>query len=215
MSGAGHGRIDPETERRWLAACRNGDGAACSRVVRAYQDIALRTAYLMTNDRQAAEDVAQNAFLNAFRSLQRFDLGRPFRPWFLAILANEARMHLRAQRHRPVESLDGTASAERSGRFEHGLTSGNDADALLARLILDDERARVRAALAALEEPFRTAIVLHYFNDLSIDEIADATDTPAGTVKSRLFRGRQQLRDKLRQLDEPVDHQTPSWRATR
>jgi RNA polymerase sigma-70 factor (ECF subfamily) len=74
----------------------------------------------------------------------------------------------------------------------------------------------VRAALAELEEPFRTAIVLHYFSDLSVEEIADATDTPAGTVKSRLFRGRQQLRDKLRLLDAPANHHPiPSWRVSR
>jgi DNA-directed RNA polymerase specialized sigma24 family protein len=90
-------RGDEEQERRWLASCRKGDSGACARVVRAYQDTALRTAFLMTNDRQAAEDVAQNAFLNAFRHLNRFDLERPFRPWFLTILSNEARMHLQLE----------------------------------------------------------------------------------------------------------------------
>ena len=199
-------RGEKEQEQRWLAACRKGDGAACARIVRAYQDIALRTAFLMTNDRQAAEDVAQNAFLNAFRGLHRFDLGRPFRPWFLTILANEARMHLRVQRRQPSVPLDGQAPP------------GTEADALLARLIRDDERARVRAALAELEEPFRTAVVLHYFNDLSLAEIADATDSAPGTVKSRLFRGRQQLREKLRlpgdATESHADHAPTSWRAT-
>jgi RNA polymerase sigma-70 factor (ECF subfamily) len=212
MAGAGGERDDQEQERRWLAACRKGDGAACSRVVRAYQDVALRTAFLMTNDRQAAEDVAQNAFLNAFRNLQRFDLDRPFRPWFLTILANEARMHLRVQRRQPAVSFGALRTLDGA---ERPAPSSSDSDALLARLIRDDERARVRAALAELDEPFRTAVVLHYFNDLSVEEIADATDTPAGTVKSRLFRGRQQLRDLLGSLDAPADHSTPSWRATR
>ena len=189
-------RGDEEQERRWLASCRKGDHNACARVVRAYQDIALRTAFLMTNDRQAAEDVAQNAFLNAFRHLHRFDLERPFRPWFLTILSNEARMHLRARKRRP----DGELPAE--------VPDGAEADAILARLIRDDERARVREALAILDEPFRTTVILFYFNDLSIEEIATATDSQPGTVKSRLHRGRQYLRRLL--SDDQADDAEPT-----
>ena len=197
---------DGEQERRWLASCRKGDHHACARVVHAYQDTALRTAFLMTNDRQAAEDVAQNAFLNAFRNLNRFDLDRPFRPWFLMILTNEARMHLRARGRRP------------DGELPDELPDGAEADAILTRLIRDDERARVRAALAELDEPFRTTVILHYFNDLSIDEIASATDSQPGTVKSRLHRGRQQLRRLLsdeRGDDAETTTAQPERRASR
>jgi RNA polymerase sigma-70 factor (ECF subfamily) len=200
-------QLDDERERDWLAACRHGDSAACARVVHAYQDLALRTAFLLTNDRQAAEDVAQNAFLNAFRHLDRFDLDRPFRPWFLAILANEARMFLRSQRGRRQVPLD---EASVDIRVEQ-------ADALLSRVIRDDERARVRAALGTLDEPFRTTIVLYYFNDLSIDEVAAATDTSPGTVKSRLYRGRQELRQALSGAEEPppAPARQLSWRTSR
>jgi RNA polymerase sigma-70 factor (ECF subfamily) len=189
-------RGDEEQERRWLASCRKGDHNACARVVRAYQDTALRTAFLMTNDRLAAEDVAQNAFLNAFRHLNRFDLERPFRPWFLTILSNEARMHLRARKRRPDSELP------------DDVPDGAEADAILARLIRDDERARVREALAILDEPFRTTVILFYFNDLSIEEIASATDSQPGTVKSRLHRGRQYLRRLLG--DEHADDAEPT-----
>ncbi|MDQ3548680.1 MAG: sigma-70 family RNA polymerase sigma factor [Chloroflexota bacterium] len=197
---------DEEQERRWLTSCRKGDSNACARVVRAYQDTALRTAFLMTNDRQAAEDIAQNAFLNAFRHLNRFDLERPFRPWFLTILANEARMHLRARKRRPATELP------------DDLPDGADADAILTRLIRDDERARVRAALAELDEPFRTTVILFYFNDLSVDEIANATDSQPGTVKSRLHRGRQHLRHLLgseRAAEPEITTVQPGWRASR
>jgi RNA polymerase sigma factor (sigma-70 family) len=197
-------RSDEGQERRWLASCRKGDADACSKVVRAYQDTALRTAFLMTNDRQAAEDVAQNAFLNAFRNLHRYDIERPFRPWFLTILLNEARMHLRARRRRADTELS------------DDLPDAAGADAILARLIRDDERARVREALSILDEPFRTTVILFYFNDLSIEEIATATDSQPGTVKSRLHRGRQHLRRLL--SDDPVDAEPsvqPERRATR
>jgi RNA polymerase sigma-70 factor (ECF subfamily) len=197
-------RSDEGQERRWLASCRKGDAGACAKIVHAYQDTALRTAFLMTNNRQAAEDVAQNAFLNAFRNLHRFDIERPFRPWFLTILSNEARMHLRARRRRPDTELP------------DDLPDAAGADAILARLIRDDERARVREALAILDEPFRTTVILFYFNDLSIEEIATATDSQPGTVKSRLHRGRQHLRRLL--SDDPDDAEPsiqPERRATR
>lgn len=168
-----------------LLACRRGDDAACARLVGRYQDLALRTAFLLTNHRQAAEDVAQNTFLNTFRHLRRFDPDRPFRPWFLAILTNEARMYLRGQSRRPVVPLDG-----------HDVALGG-ADELLSRLVRDDERARVRAALATLDEPLRVTAVLFYFNDLSIDEVAAATGVASGTVKSRLHTARARLRQAL------------------
>ena len=198
-------RGDDEQERRWLASCRKGDHNACARVVRAYQDTALRTAFLMTNDRQTAEDVAQNAFLNAFRHLHRFDLERPFRPWFLTILSNEARMHLRARKRRPDSELP------------DDVPDGAEADAILARLICDDERARVRGALAILGEPFRTTVILFYFNDLSVEEIALATDSQPGTIKSRLHRGRQHLRRLLGDEDANESETTlqPERRASR
>lgn len=199
MRGQRHDSEDEHSsdrERRWLAECRKGDAGACAAIVRGYQDVALRTAYLMTNDRQAAEDVAQNAFLAAFRNLARFDLDQPFRPWFLAILPNEARMYLRTQRRHPATALD------------VNVPDATGADALLTRLIRDDERSRVRAALLTLDEPFRTTVILHYFNDLTVDEIASATDTPTGTVKSRLYRGRQELRAAL--LDDVARTATDS-----
>jgi RNA polymerase sigma-70 factor (ECF subfamily) len=201
---------EPRQERALLLACRRGDEAAYAQLVGRYQDIALRTAFLITNHRQAAEDVAQNAFINAFRHLRSFDLERSFKPWFLAILTNEARMYLRGQRRRPaVPLVDGLADAGAAAQ----------ADELLARLVRNDERAHVRAALAALDEPLRTTAVLYYFNDLSIDEIAEATGASPGAVKSRLHSARQRLRQTLApQLsDLPVPAtdalSQPRWRA--
>lgn len=205
------GDAGPEGERAALLACRRGDETACEQLVRRYQDLALRTAYLLTNHRQAAEDVAQNAFLNTFRHLRAFDAERPFRPWFLAILTNEARMYLRGQRRRPAVPLLLDAGQDEPPALRQ-------ADELLAGLVRDDERARVRAALAALDEPLRTTAVLYYFNDLSVDEIADATGAPVGTVKSRLHGARQRLRRALAPpADAPADADSivtqPRWRA--
>lgn len=172
-----------DSEQALLLACRRGETQAFSQLVRQYQDEALRTAYLMTNDRQAAEDIAQNSFLNTFRHIHRFDTDRPFRPWFLTILTNEARIYMRGQRRRATDSLDASMAGE--------------SDTPLAQVIRADEQARIHAALAGLEEPFRTAVILYYFNDLSVEEVAAATASRPGTVKSRLFTARSRLRDAL------------------
>lgn len=179
----GNETVLPADEQALIVACQQGEMSAYARLVYLYQDTALRTAYLMTNDRQAAEDIAQNAFLNALRHIHRFDIERPFRPWFLTILTNEARMYLRGQRRHASEALDPRMPEEGAS--------------LIAQVIQKDERARIRFALSQLDEPFRTAAVLYYFNDLTIDEVAEATSCRPGTVKSRLHTARQRLRDVL------------------
>jgi RNA polymerase sigma factor (sigma-70 family) len=170
-------------ERAAVFACQRGETAAFARLVRLHQDIALRTAYLLTNDREGAEDVAQVAFLQAFRAIGRFDAERPFRPWLLGIVANEARMYRRGRSRRPAQPLNGSIATT--------------AEPPLDQAVRADERARVRAALAELAEPLRTATVLHYFNDLSIEEVAAAQGCRPGTVKSRLHTARQRLRAVL------------------
>jgi RNA polymerase sigma-70 factor (ECF subfamily) len=174
-------------ERSLVLACQRGETAAFARLVRLHQDIALRTAYLLTNDREGAEDVAQTAFLQAFRQIGRCDPARPFRPWLLGIVANEARMYRRGRVRRPAERLDDAS--------ERAIEAADEPP--LDQAVRADERARVRAALAALDEPQRTATVLHYFNDLSIAEIAAMQGCRPGTVKSRLFAARQRLRALL------------------
>ena len=196
-----------DSEQAVLLACRRGETNAFAQLVHAYQDVALRTAYLMTSDQQAAEDIAQNAFLAAFRNIHRFDLTRSFRPWFLAILVNEARMYLRTQRRQPADDLDPSLPT--------------DQDSPLLQVIEADDRARIREALAHLDEPFRTAAVLYYFNNLSVDEIATSTGSQPGTVKSRLHTARQRLRETLAPLFNlnsksapPLRPLTPKWKLS-
>lgn len=175
--------MQPDDDRALVLACRRGEVAAFARLVTRYGDLALRTAFLMTDDPQAAEDIAQTAFLNAFRHLHRFDPDRPFRPWLLGIVANEARRYRRDQRRHPTAVLAQDLPAT--------------AEPLLSHVVREDERARVRRALAALAEPFRTTAVLYYLGDLSIEEVASAVGCRTGTVKSRLHAARRQLRTLL------------------
>jgi RNA polymerase sigma factor (sigma-70 family) len=179
--------VQADEEQALVLACQHGDLSAYERLVRAYQDAALRGAFLLTGNRQVAEDVAQNAFLQVFRHLARFDTERAFRPWFFGILANEARQSLRRQRRQPTVAWS----------LSPATLDGTGGDPLLDGLIRDDERAQVRAALVALAEPFRTVAVLYYVNELAVDEIALALGCRVGTVKSRLHTARKRLRAAL------------------
>ncbi len=136
---------------------------------------AFRAAYLVTHDAAAAEDIAQESFLAAIRSLDRFDRRRPFGPWLHRIAVNRAIDWTRARSLRSEVELLDTVPAP-PGRPP------------------DDETV---AALARLSPEHRAVIVLRYLLEFTPGEIADALDLPRGTVNSRLRRGLDALGDEL------------------
>ena len=155
--------------------------------VRDYQDEVYGVALRITGDRESALDVMSTTFLKAYRAFARYDQTRPIRFWLLRIATNEAISHARRagrelRRRTAMESVDTVVDA----------TAAPEA-ALLAR----EERGLIRAAVAQLPELYRSVIVLRYFNELSIDEIAAVTERPASTVGVQLLRGRALLRRAL------------------
>jgi RNA polymerase sigma-70 factor (ECF subfamily) len=137
---------------------------------------ALRAAYLVTHDPQAAEDIAQESFLAAIRALDRFDRRRPFGPWLHRIVVNRAIDWSRARALRAEVELG-----------EH--VAGSEVQAELA-----DE---TFAALARISAEHRAVIVLRYLLEFTPGEIADALGVPRGTVNSRLRRGLDALAEEL------------------
>jgi len=152
-------------------------------LVRAHQGVAFRTAWLVTGSAADAEDAAQDAFVKAWRALPRFRRGAPFRPWLLAIVANEARNRRRAAGRR--------AATEERAWFP-AAEAGPESAA-----VAGDDRARVVGALRSLREEDRLAIACRYFLDLSEAESAAAMGVRRGTVKSRLSRALERLRAEL------------------
>jgi RNA polymerase sigma-70 factor (ECF subfamily) len=155
--------------------------------VREHQDELYGVALRILGDRDAAHDATSRALLKAFRSWARYDQTRPVRHWLLRIAANEA---ISIGRER-------TRDRDRS-------TSADDATAMPDRTPLPDESAvareerdRVRAAVARLPERYRVPIVLRYFSELSLDEIAAVTGRPASTLGVQLLRARAMLRTAL------------------
>ncbi len=151
--------------------------------MREHQDIAFRAAYLVTGSAAEAEDAAQDGFVKAWQALGRFRTGSPFRPWLLAIVVNEARNR---RRHAGRQA----ALALRS--FDPG--SGDEVEATIARR---DQQERMLKLVTHMREEDRLAIACRYFLDLSEEETAQALSWPRGTVKSRLSRALERLREQM------------------
>jgi RNA polymerase sigma factor (sigma-70 family) len=156
-------------------------------LVREHQGIAFRTAYVITGSAADAEEVVQDAFVKAYQARGRFRSGAPFRPWLLAIVANEARNRRRATGRRARLSLQ--LAEERP--------SGGAAPSPEVALLAREERAELLAAVDRLGEDQRAAIACRYFLDLSEAETAAVLGCRPGTVKSRLSRALARLEEEL------------------
>ncbi len=172
--------IDDELIRR----CRAGEREPFRQLVERYGDLVFGTALQMTRDRSLAEDLTQDAFVNAWRGINGFRLGSPVRPWLLRILHNRVVSH---QRRRLLDLLP-LPSAEHAPDHQPG------PDVVLE---MAEERSQMRAALDSLPHDQRRIVVLRYFSELSVPEIARATGLREGTVKSRLHRALERLRRTL------------------
>ena len=175
----------PPAEAVLLTRACGGDLDAYEQLVRLHQQIAFRTALVLTRDAADAEEAAQDAFVKAWRALRRFDRARPFRPWLLAIVANEARNRRRSAGRR--ELLAVRAGAEPA-------TASSARGSPEGALLVAERDASLAAALERLDERDRQVIACRYLLELSEAETAAALGCRAGTVKSRLSRALERLR---------------------
>jgi RNA polymerase sigma-70 factor (ECF subfamily) len=161
---------------------RRGDARAYASLVEEHQAIAFRTAYLITGSAADAEEAAQEAFVRAWLALPRFRRGAEFRPWLLAIVANEARNRVRSRGRR--ERLAEHAAGELAWQPPPaGVPAPSDG--------------RLREALAGLPERDRGVIACRFVLDLGERETAAVLGVAVGTVKSRTARALDRLRTNL------------------
>lgn len=182
-------------DRELVARARRGDADAFSDLVRTYQHRVVNYARAMVSNEADAEDVAQDAFVRAYRGLRTFRGDSSFKTWLYRIVTNAARTHLARRRDRPEQTAgDAAMSPEAFGQP----ATGEDLEASVV------DRDRIDRALATLPVEMREAVVLRDVEGLDYREIAAALDVPIGTVESRIFRGRARLRDAL------LAHTTPA-----
>jgi RNA polymerase sigma factor (sigma-70 family) len=178
-----------------ISRARTGDVRAYEELVRRYQDVAMRTAYLVAPEADAA-DAVQDAFLKAYAALTRFREGAPFKPWILRIVANEGRNRRRSAARR-------VGLAERAASVEPRDPSAASPE---AEVLAAETRRTLLAALGRLRDEDREVIGARYLLDLSETETAETLGLPTGTVKSRTSRALGRLRAVLTDLEgEQVD----------
>jgi RNA polymerase sigma factor (sigma-70 family) len=174
-----------------VTRAKAGEVNAYEELVQRYTELAFRTAYLMTGSAADAEEAAQDGFLKAYRALSGFRTDKPFRPWLLTIVANEARHRRRSAARRTNLEF----------RAAEGLHQGDAAPSPEAAAEAREERERLLEALNRLGPDDRLVISCRLFLELTVEETASALGCAAGTVKSRLSRALSRLREQLRALE--------------
>jgi RNA polymerase sigma-70 factor (ECF subfamily) len=177
----------PEDDSELFARAQRGDTAAYEEIVQRYQQVAFRTAYVITGSSAEAEDAAQDGFIKAYRALDRFRAGADPRPWLVRIVANEARNRVRSSGRRQGLEL----------RLVAGFRQGDAAPSPEAAAIAAESREALVQHLNQLGEEDRRVIALRYLLELNIEETAASLGVPEGTVKSRLSRALARLRERM------------------
>lgn len=182
---AGADQSDLELVRR----AQRGERGAFDLLVLRYQHKVVKLVARLLRDRTEAEDVAQEAFVKAYRALGSFRGDSAFYTWLYRIAVNTARNSLASRQRRPLEYEAGLSEAEQTAveaRMRH-------TDTPEATALSEEIHQAVNRAIGELPEDLRTAIVLREVEGLSYEEIAAAMDCPVGTVRSRIFRAREAI----------------------
>jgi RNA polymerase sigma-70 factor (ECF subfamily) len=190
------GETTVESDLSLVERVQRGEKAAFDVLVLRYQHKVLKLVMRYIRDAMEAEDVAQEAFIKAYRALPGFRGDSAFYTWLYRIAINTAKNALVSSKRRPIDySMD----LQDPEQFE--LQARLKDDETPEHLVLTEEiRETVNGAMAELPEDLKTAIVLREIDGLSYEEIAAAMDCPVGTVRSRIFRAREAIDKKLRPI---------------
>jgi RNA polymerase sigma-70 factor (ECF subfamily) len=174
------------TDRELILQLQKGDLAALGDLFDRHQRLVFRTAVGITGDEQVASDLLQDVFLRMHRFAHHIDPERPLEPWLYRTTANLTYTWMKRHNRwlRPLEDV-----------AEWLAGSKKQSPVYLAEA--DEEWKDIRKAIASLSLQQRVVVVLYYINDLSLQEISEILDVPVGTIKSRLFYGRQALKEYL------------------
>lgn len=193
-------------EEVWLARAKNGDSSAFGELVEAYQDAVYNLCLRMLGDPYEAEDAAQEAFIRAYKAMDRYDSSRPFSTWLLSIAAHHSIDQIRRRRFTKV-SMDAMPY-----QFIADPSPGPETS-----MGISDQEERVQELLDNLSPTDRAAVVMFYWNELSYDEIAEALGLTNSAVKSRLHRARRTLAESWEQDNadnfaaEKNHHESPAF----
>jgi RNA polymerase sigma-70 factor (ECF subfamily) len=185
-----------DNDQQLVQRVQKGDKSAFDLLVLKYQHRVLKLVSRFVNDAAEAQDVAQEAFLKAYRALPSFRGDSAFYTWLYRIAINTAKNTLVSNRRRPVDfdlDLQDPEQYDRHAKLK-------EVDTPEGVLLTEEIRLVIERAMEQLPEDLRTAIVLREIEGLSYEEIAEAMDCPVGTVRSRIFRAREAIDKRLQPL---------------
>jgi RNA polymerase sigma-70 factor, ECF subfamily len=165
---------------------QEGDLEALGVLYDRHKDMVYRTALVISADTEVAADLLQDVFLRLHRFASHIDTNRPLEPWLYRMTANLSYTWLKRSRRwlRPIEDMAEWLIGSKKEDTENSLPTNDDSQ-------------QIQQAVSALPIPQRVVVVLYYLNDLSLQEISEILDVPVGTVKSRLYYGREALKKQL------------------
>ncbi|MGZ4106332.1 MAG: RNA polymerase sigma factor SigW [Tumebacillaceae bacterium] len=182
-------------EHRIVKRAQKGDRLAFAELVELYKDKLYNLGYRMMGNPQEAEDVAQEAFMRAFANLAKYNNSHKFSTWIYRIATN---LCIDKMRKKKADfSLDAELPGEDSGGDMYTRIAAPDRTPE-EEVVRAETQEEVQRAIEALPENYRAAVILKYMHDLSLQEIADILEVPVSTVKTRIHRGREALRNGLK-----------------
>ncbi len=194
------GALEPD-DAALLAGLRAGEDAAYETLLRAYSGRMLAVARRFMGSEDDAREAVQEAFVSAFKAMDRFEGDSRISTWLHRIVVNACLMKLRTRRRKPEESIDDLLPKfAENGHLDVSGAGWEGADALIER---DETRALVRESIERLPEAYRTVLLLRDIEELDTEQTAEALGLSKAAVKTRLHRARQALRQLL---DEHFSH---------
>jgi len=186
---------DRDIDQQLVERVQRGDKAAFDLLVSKYQRKIFRLLSRLIRDQAEVEDIAQEAFIKAYRALPNFRGDSAFYTWLYRIAINTAKNHLVSQGRRAPTTTE--ADIEEAETFDDGdqLRDLNTPESMLLSKQVGEA---VNRAIDQLPEDLRTAIVLREIEGLSYEEIAESMSCPIGTVRSRIFRAREAIAQELK-----------------
>ena len=183
-------------DAKWVKQAQKGDSTAFEQLVLAHQNQIYRLCFRMVGNAEDAADMVQEAFLKAWRNLDRFQGDAAFSTWLYRLASNCCLDFLRSQKRRPTVSMTSEDEEGEEQTVEVADNSATPEETLLQK----EEQREIAQAMASLDEEQRQILTLRVVNDLSYTEIAELLTIKEGTVKSRIARARENLRKKLLQI---------------
>ena len=186
------------TDKQLVARVKKGDSRAFDMLVMKYQHRIMGLISRYVHDADEVQDVAQEAFIKAYKALPRFRGDSAFYTWMYRIAINTAKNHLVSRSRRPP----GTDVELEDAEYYEGGGALRELENPENALFGDELKGVVESAIGNLPDDLRTAVTLREFDGLSYEDIADIMDCPVGTVRSRIFRAREAIDKQVReQLD--------------